>query len=911
VTLLFSDIAGSTRLLAALGDDYATLLATYRRLMAEAAANEQGTLIDTAGDGLFYAFPTARGALNAAMVAQRAFREHAWPAGSQVEARMGIHTGEPVATETSLIGIDVHRAARICAAGHGGQVLLSATTHDLLGDAPPDVVLRDLGEHQLKGLDRPERVYQVTVADMPAEFPPLLSPATWPNNLPRQLSTFIGRDEALASVSAQLGSTPILTLVGPGGVGKTRLALEAASQAMDAFPDGAWVIDVGSIVDEALVPETVAATLHIKEQPGAQLVETLARHIGERRILLVFDDCDHALGGVADLIDGLLQTCSWLRVLSTSREALGIRGESLFPVSSLDLPAPGPVISVQSVDAIAEVEAVRLFVDRARAVQPSFALTERNVAAVAQICRRLDGIPLAIELAAARARALPPEQIAARLDDRFRLLTGGSRMSLPRHRTLKAAMDWSFELLTGAERVLFARLAVFTGSFGLEAVESVCSGGPVEQGDVLDLLSRLIDRSLVVLDESRAEARYRLLDTVQQYAQERLAEVDPAGTMRARHRAWVLRLVEQIGPLLFAGPQAAAAATQLAADHENIRAALQSSDEDPAGSDDELRLASNLWRYWEMNGLLAEGRGWLSRAIARTDGEVSELRISALTGLGSLAAQQGDLAAADASYAAALAIRRQLGGAAGTAYAASNLANIAVERGDLDRARELYEESVPLARQSGDVRATAIGIMSLADVIGRQGDAPTARRLFDEAVGTFRSAGDPIGLALALGRDATFSLSIGSPADARLKHEEALEIYRRFGDIRGVARTLMFLGDILAVEGDNSEAEQLYRQSIAHRREVGDRAGLATACDRVARLLILSDPERATRLIGFADAQRDAIGASLAPADAAERDQLVAALEGRLGTEFSAVRSEGRRSSLDDALGAPAATAGP
>jgi non-specific serine/threonine protein kinase len=624
----------------------------------------------------------------------------------------------------------------------------------------------------------------------------------------------------------------------------------------------------------------------------------------------VFDDCDHVLGGVADVVDELLRACSGLRVLSTSREALGVPGESLYPVTSMDLPGPDAVVSVQAVEAIAQVEAVRLFVDRARAVQPSFALSERNVAAVAQICRRLDGIPLAIELAAARVRALPPEQIAARLDDRFRLLTGGSRMALPRHRTLKATMDWSFDLLTDVERALFARLAVFAGTFGLEAVESVCSGDPVDRGDVLDLLSRLIDRSLVVLEETPTEARYRLLDTVQQYAAERLLEDDPSAAIRARHRAWVLGLVELIGPLLFAGPQAAAAATQLAADHENIRAALQWSDDDPAGAGDELRLAGNLWRYWEMTGLLAEGRGWLSRAVARTDGEVSELRINALTGLGSLAAQQGDLAAADAGYAAALATRRQLGGAAGTAYAAANLANIAVERGDFERARELYEESIPLAREAGDDRAVAIAIMSLADVIGRQGDTAEARRLFDEAVAVFRDAGDPIGLALALGRDATFSLSVGDTADARAKHEEALETYRRFGDGRGVARTLMFLGDISAVEGDNLEAERLYRACVDERRELGDRAGLAAACDRVARLLVLSEPERAARLIGLADAQRDAIGASLAPAEAAERDQLLAALVGRLGAGFGAVRSEGRRSSLDLVLGAVPATQG-
>jgi class 3 adenylate cyclase len=296
VTLLFVDIVGSTRLLADLGDDYAGLLGDYRRLMTEAAEGERGAVIDTAGDGLFLSFPTARGALAAALTAQRAFRDHRWPRGAQVEARMGIHTGEPVTSDSSLVGIDVHRAARICAAGHGGQILVSATTHELLGGgATADTVLRDLGEHRLKDLPRPERVFQASAADLPSEFPPILSLDNWSNNLPRQLSSFVGRAESLEAVTVRIGTTPLLTLVGPGGVGKTRLALEAAARAMDVFPDGAWVVQLGGLGDETLVPERVASTLGIKEQPGVLLMATLADHLAGRRMLLIFDDCEQVL----------------------------------------------------------------------------------------------------------------------------------------------------------------------------------------------------------------------------------------------------------------------------------------------------------------------------------------------------------------------------------------------------------------------------------------------------------------------------------------------------------------------------------------------------------------------------------------------------------------------------------------
>jgi tetratricopeptide (TPR) repeat protein len=353
------------------------------------------------------------------------------------------------------------------------------------------------------------------------------------------------------------------------------------------------------------------------------------------------------------------------------------------------------------------------------------------------------------------------------------------------------------------------------------------------------------------------------------------------------------------------GPQAAAAAAQLAAEHENLHAALQWTDEDPAGASDELRLAANLWRYWEIGGHLVEGRNWLTRALARTDGEVSELRANAQSGLASLAAQQGDLAAADAGFAAALHTNRQLGGAAGIGYAAGNLANIAAELGDIPRARELYQECIERSRQVGDARGQAIATMSLGDLLGREGDFTAARQRYGEAVTLFDGVGDPIGVALALGRHATFSLSIGDTADARARHEGALETYRRFGDGRGVARTLMFLGDIVAVEGDNAEAERLYRASIDERRSLGDRAGLAAVCDRIARLLVLSDPERGARLIGFADAQREMIGASLGPADRAEREQLVAGFVMRLGESFMALRLDGRRLPLDLVLGSP------
>lgn len=902
VTLLFIDIAGSTRMLSELGDAYGTLLRDYRELMTRAAEAEGGVLIDTAGDGLFYSFPSARGALTAALAAQRAFRDHEWASSTPLEARIGIHTGEPVSSgDASLVGLDVHRAARICAAGHGGQVLLSMTTHDLLhGQAPGEARLRDLGEHRLKDLPNPERVFQASAPDLPSEFPPLRSLDNWPNNLPRQLSTFVGRDAALTEAIRRLTATPLLTLTGPGGVGKTRLALEVAAQSMDEFPDGAWVVELATLSDGALVAETVAATVRVKDQPGVPILISLAEQLESERVLLVFDDCEHILDAAAAVIDELLRACPQVRVLATSRQAFGLPGESLFPVPSMALPT-APSASIED---LGEWEAVRLFVDRAQAVQPAFVLNERNATAVVQICRRLDGIPLAIELAAARVKALPPEQIAARLDDRFRLLTGGSRLALPRHRTLKAAMDWSFDLLNDAERGLLTRLAVFAGSFSLEAVEAVCSGDGVDRVEILDLLTRLIDQSLVVVESGAGEARYRLLDTVQQYAMERLVVDDPAGTFRERHAAYMLEVAERFAPMLFAGPAAEGAVETMSRDHDNLRAALQWTDEASDSSATELQLAANLWRYWEIGGNLTEGRTWLGRALARTDGEVSEIRASALTGLGSLAAQQGDLAAALAAHEEALETQRQLGDPNAIAYAASNLANVCVERGDYARARALYEEAISILRPTPNTRGMAFGFLNLADVAAREGNADEARRLSDDGTSLFRAEGDLMGVALALGRGATFSLQQGDTADARARHEEALEIFDRFGDGRGVARSLMFLGDIAAVEGQIDEAKRLYRTSIEHRRDLGDRGGLATACDRLARIIATDQSEHAARLIGFADSQREMIGASLPPADQAEREGLLSALEQRLGAaSLASLRNTGRRLPLEVVIG--------
>ena len=902
VTLVFTDIEGSTAHLRRLGDAYATLLADHHRIVDAAAAKYDGTRIDAAGDGLFYSFPTARGALSACIDAQIGLAAHSWPDEATIRVRMGIHTGEPISGATGYVGIDVHRASRICAAGHGGQILVSQAARSLIADALPDgVKLRDVGEHRLRGIESSERLYEVVAPGLEAGFPPIRSLDTMPNNLPRQLSSFIGRDREIADAVGRLSGASLLTLTGPGGVGKTRLALEIGAQSVAAFPDGVWLVELASVSEGGLVGDAVASALQLKQRPNAETLSTLVDELAERRTLIVLDNCEHLIEAVVDVVDQVIRRCPEVHILATSREALGIGGESLMAVPSLSLPASDGGGSL-GLDALAECEAVRLFLNRARAVLPGFELTEDNAAAVAQICRRLDGIPLAVELAAARVRSLPPRQIADRLDGRFRLLTGGSRTALPRHRTLRAAMDWSFDLLEEPEQLLLMRLSVFAGSFSLEAAEAVCAEGIIREEEILDLLSHLVDRSLLLPEVASSEARYRMLETIRDYAQERLAESGDASARFLRHRDWFVDLVDRARPAFFSGPVQPEWVARLADDHDNLRAALRWAHEDPDGADAELGLASGLWRFWEVRGDLEEGSVWLERALARLGGEVSTRRASALTGAGVLSAHRGDYAAASAFHEASLMLNRELGQPLAVAAACNNCASVAIEQGQLDRARELYTEAIGLSRAGGDSQGVAFGLINLADLAERMGETAEADRLYAESIGIFEKFGDQWGVAHVSTRLAQAARRRGDLARARRGYEEALAMHRAVGDRHAEARALANLGDVSGDDGDHQRAEALYLESLRLRSELGDRVGTAAVLERLAG--VAEDrPERAAMLIGAAGAIRDAVGAPLSAGGVARLDQFLAGLRDAAGRDIvDAALAEGRHAPLRQTL---------
>lgn len=606
VTFLFTDIQGSTPLWEQMPEVMRPAVALHHSLLRQAIETNGGVVFKIIGDAFQAAFPFAAQALIAAIAAQKALLSAAWPTQTgPLKVRMGLHTG-PAEIEHTPDGIDyavshtLNRAARIMSAGSGGQILLSREAADLVEqNLPPGVTLKDLGQHQLKGMARLEHLFQVCAPGLPDDFPPLSTSIIHPNNLPAQLTSFIGREAELQALERLVteGAARLVTLTGPGGTGKTRLALQASARLLNSFPDGIWLVELAPLTDPSLVQLTVASTLGLHESPGRPILQTLIEHLGSKHLLLILDNCEHVVEEAASMAGYLLQACPRLQILATSREILGTMGETPFRVPSLALPGPQSA----TLEELAGCESVRLFVERARTGQPAFDLSEANAPVVARICQRLDGIPLAIELAAARVRVLTVEQIAARLDDSFRLLTGGSRTVLSRHQTLRALIDWSYNLLSPEERVLFVRLSVFAGGFNLEAAENVCSdlGSGINQsaGDfnlaggvrldsdlILDLLTQLIDKSLVIPIEgpvaggfeppTGAETRFRMLETIRQYARDKLHDAGGGTSVRDRHLAYFLLLAEEAEPYLRRGSQITWL-DRLDTELDNIRLALE------------------------------------------------------------------------------------------------------------------------------------------------------------------------------------------------------------------------------------------------------------------------------------------------------------------------------------------------
>jgi predicted ATPase/class 3 adenylate cyclase len=791
VTFLFTDIEGSTRLWQTFPALMKEALARHHALLQQAIDSCNGYVFQIVGDAVCAAFRTAADGVAAALAAQRALAQEPWRDTGPLRVRMALHTGSIDITAGAYrsgeyeSGLTLSRTSRLLSAGHGGQILLSHATEELVrDDLSPQIGVRDLGERRLRDLVRAERIFQVVGPGLPSEFPPLKTLDSMPNNLPIQVTSFIGREREIRDVTGLLGETRLMTLLGPGGTGKTRLSLQVAANQIDLFADGVWFVELAPLYDPALVPQAVASALGVREEPGRPVFATLTEHLRARTVLIILDNCEHLVDACARLADGLLRRCGGVRVLASSREALGTAGEVTYRVPSLSLPDPR---RLPPVERLTEYEGVRLLVERATAVKPGFRLTETNATAAVQICHRLDGIPLAIELAAARLKALSPLEIAAHLDERFRLLTAGSRTVLPRHQTLRGLIDWSYELLSEPERALLRRLSVFAGGWNLAAAEAVDT-------DAFDLIGRLVDKSLVVTDEEDEETRYRLMETIRQYAFEKLREAGEESVVRARHRDFYVALAQSAAPHL-QGPDQAMWLRRLESEHDNLRSVLRWSLE--AGNiETAFRLGAALDLFWDTHGHISEGRQWIEQIVARA----------------------GELPAPPTEQS-----RRAHAGGLGAA------AHMTLRQSDFGRSKALYVESLEQWRAVGDRGAIAEVLNNLGDLVQQLGDRRQGKAMIEESLALFRQVADKRGIAHALSNLADILLAEGDQGQARRLFEESLPLFRATADRRGLSHGLNNLGGILTREGDYAGAEALYRDSLRLAEELDDKHAIATA----------------------------------------------------------------------------------
>ena len=952
VTFLFTDIEGSTRLWEEHPEAMRVALARHDDILRGAFERHGGHVFKTVGDAFCVAFASAPEALRAAMDAQRALRQEAWGEVGSVRVRMALHAGEAQERDADYFGPALNRVARLLAAGRGEQVLLSRAAREGLELSLPEAVtLHDMGSHRLKDLLLPEHVYQLVHPELPAEFPPLRSLDALPNNLPRQLTSFIGREREMAEVKRLLSVGSLVTLTGPGGTGKTRLALQVGADLLDRYGDGVWLADLAPLTDAPLVPQAVASALGLRDEPGRPLTQTLTDFLASKSLLLVLDNCEHLIEACAQLAAALLAASPRLSVLATSREPLRVPGEVAWPVPSL--PLPDPALPLPPPENLERYDAVRLFRERAVSVQPGFAITSKNAHAVAQICRRLDGIPLAVELAAARVRALPVEQIAPRLDDRFRLLTGGSRTALPRQQTLRALIDWSWDLLNAGEKALLSRLSVFSGGWTLDAAEAVCAGGEVEGWEVLDLLTGLVDKSLAVYEDPEGGARYRLLETVRQYARDRLGEAGEEGAVKRQHRDFYLALSEEAEPFL-RGQEQVAWFGCLEAEKGNLRAALEYcfAEAGPGGDGRALRFVAALWWFWYIRGYSGEGRANVEKALSGTgpleSGErpTSPARAKALQAAGSFAYQQGDPETARARWQECLEVRRAQEDKRGVAAVLNNLGVLARDRGDFGEARSRYEEALALRREVGHAPDIAGTLNNLALLMSDRGDAAAAQALYEESLSFLRQDGDTYAMATTLNNLGKLAHERNDHVRARAYIEEALALRRQIGEKRGVAMSLVSLGTIaqaqghddearslfeqalvicqetgdqwltsftleglasLAAErGDYGRADALYRESLRVRVTLGDRPHIAHTLHFLGRMRYRQGlPGGAARLWAAAEALREATGAVLhqTPESCREEERSVAAARSALGeASFADAWAEGRAMPLEQAV---------
>ena len=963
VTLLFTDIEGSTNLLQRLGgEQYAVVLAEQRDLLRHVFRAFDGHEVDTQGDAFFVAFARATYAVSAAVAAQRALFTHAWPEGVTVQVRMGLHTGEPVLAAEGYVGLDVHHAARIMSAAHGGQVLLSQTIRELVEHTLPEgATLLDLGEHRLKDLQRASHLFQLVIVGLPADFPPLKTLDASPNNLPVQPTAFLGREKEIAAALRLLmhENIRLLTLTGPGGTGKTRLALQMAAEASDHFTHGVFFVDLAPLSDPALVVATIAQMLNISERGGQPLLENLKASLREKQMLLLLDNFEQVVQAAPALAD-LLAACPKLNILVTSRMALHVRAEQEYAVPPLTLP---DLKHLPDLAVFGQYEAVTLFIQRARAVKSDFQVTNSTAPTIAEICVCLDGLPLAIELAAARIKIFSPQALLARLGQRLAILTDGARDAPARQQTLRHTIAWSYQLLDVQEQQLFRRLSIFLGGCTLEAVEAVCavSGDGDSVRQVVDVVNSLIDKSLVQQSAQEGEeTRLTMLETIREYGLEALTADGEREAMQRTHAAYYLALAEKEESEL-EDVQREEWLKRLEREYNNLRAALEWSMEPSQGEEIGwcrevgLRLAVALREFWILFGRLHEGLSLLERVLARSTETATIWRAKALISAGDLSFVQGNMAKMRLMAEEAMILCQQFGDQEGKSFCLYLLGLFSTNQGgEYAQARSLLEESVALRRVLGTKDRLGWSLWALGSTYRMQGEYTSARACYEEALGLFREIGDGTGvvemvlllggvffearwdlakaselidegiillrelpqswfhmwlLVLGLNTSAEIALSQNKLDVARSQAEKALailtEIKKERQGMKGeIAWTFSLIAQVEVRQGNYTRARSRYAEILTLAREGGDKAGLIHYLEQLAEVVTAQgEVVLAAKLWGAAEILHETIGSPLPPAYREGYESTVAAARLRLGKQpFVIAWAEGRTMTLEHVL---------
>ena len=936
VTFLFTDIEGSTKLSQRYPEAMPALLARHHEILHQSIQANNGYVFQIVGDSFAVAFHSASDALHAALEAQRYLHREEW-SPAPIKVRMGIHTGAAQWNEENQYSgyATLASTQRIMSAGHGGQILLSGATRELVRDMLPiDSELQDLGEKRLKDLLRPEHLYQLNSSGLRRTFPPLKTLDSFPNNLPTQLTTFIGREQEIAEVKQELDQHRLVTLTGSGGTGKTRLSLQVAADLFEKFDHGVWFIELAPLTDPELIPQTILSAIGISEQPGKAPLEILKEYLHEKKMLIMLDNCEHLVSASAQVTNALLSAAPNLKIMASSREALGVKGEASYPVPSLSLP---DIKHLPVIEQLSQYEAVRLFIDRALLVAPHFVVDKDNAPFIAQICYRLDGIPLAIELAAARVKVLSIEQLSKRLDDRFRLLTGGARTALPRQQTLRALIDWSYDLLSENERLLLRRLSVFAGGWTLEAAEEVCAGDTLESYDVLDLLAQLVNKSLVVViaeGSQSGETRYRMLETIRQYAREKHLESGGSEVVRVKHLTYFAKLTEEAEPELFRSNQVFWL-NKLDDDLDNIRLAWEwALATDVAAG---LQIAVFSWQFWQAHGYQQELGDWLwqflechdtkdtlhARAMAvyctcgtdptraRSIAEqglqlargLSDKQVEAfsLMVLGVVISLQGNLKEGIPFVEQSCTLYQALGDKLGQATA---MAWLVLRHNDLAQTSATVLESLRLFREIGHLAGMAVCLSQLAHRRIWAGDFSTAVEWLEEASAIYRQLGNQAGEADTLNIHGSLAYWQGDYQQARAYYEDAIIVSERVGYYGTSSWSRANLAYNLVRQGDIPRAREMFSIAIQRFQKTNTLIGFIYVTEGLASLNTKqSQLERAAQLFAWADAMREQIGDHRPPMEQASVERDLAVIHSKLNdADFARLSTQGSSMTIEQAI---------